>query len=491
MTGTLPSLRPFRATPVLFAALATAACAAICSFRLGEKSLWLDELFSIAFVREPWPVFFRILELRDANMSFYYIILKGWARFGDGEAMLRVPSVLFAVASVPALFLLGRRLVGERSAAVACWLLALSGFLFRHAREARGYSLVVLLLILAALALARAGSQEGRRGDLAAFVLLSALAAWAHAYALLATAGQLLALSIRREEKLPFPVVAGCAAGWLLLVSPLCAFLVFRDVGQIDWIRSPFPMGAAELLKALSGRNAALIPLYLALVPMGALALRKLPDPPPGGPFAALLLFAWLVFPPLVSFSVSVFKPVFNNRYLIVILPPFLLLAARGLEAVPRPVWRRAALVALVALTLAAIPSHFRVPSHDWRGAFSHVFERAKPGDGIFFHRFYGVLGLSYYRSRLSTHSGGVPEITYPDRFGILDYAAWRVPSPDAETAASALARHPRVWLFLSGADSGPGSMVLRDLREAFSREAVLREETDFTRVRVLLYERK
>lgn len=486
-------MRSFRATPGLFAALATVACATLFSFRLGEQSLCLDELFSFAFVREPWPVFFRILELREANMSLYFVLLKGWARFGDGEAMLRVPSVLFAVASVPALFLLGRRLVGERSAAVACWLLALSGFLFRHAREARGYSLVVLLLILAALALARAASQEGRNGDLAAFVLLSALAAWAHAYALLATAGQLLALAIRREERLPFPVVAGCAAGWLLLVSPLCAFLVFRDVGQIDWLRSPFPWGVAELLKALSGRNKALIPLYLALVPLGVLALRKFPDKPPGGPFAALLLSAWLVFPPLVSFSVSVLKPVFYKRYLIVVLPPFLLLAARGLEAVPRPDWRRAAAVTLAALTLAAIPGHFRIPSDGFREAISHVFERARPGDGIFFHGFYGVLGLSYYRNRLSMHSGGVPETAYPDRFGILDYAAWRVPSPDAETASSALARHPRVWLFLSGwhGHAVPGSAVLRDLREAFSRRAVLREETDFTRVWVLLYERK
>jgi uncharacterized membrane protein len=122
----------------------------------------------------------------------------------------------------------GRRLVGERSAAVACWLLALSGVRFRHAREARGYSLVVLLLILAALALARAASPEGRRGDLAAFVLLSALAAWTHAYALLATAGQLLALAIRREERL-LPR-GGCAAGWFLLFhrsAPSCS-----DVGR-------------------------------------------------------------------------------------------------------------------------------------------------------------------------------------------------------------------------------------------------------------------
>jgi hypothetical protein len=92
-----------------------------------------------------------------------------------------------------------------------------------------------------------------------------------------------------------------------------------------------------------------------------------------------------------------------------------------------------------------------------------------------------------YYRDRLSTHSGGVPETAYPDRFGILDYAASRVHPPDAETAASALARHPRVWLFLSGRTARPDRPSSATL-EAFSGRRS--EEIEFTRVRVLLHER-
>ena len=45
---------------------------------LGMKSLWLDEASSVAFVRLPWREFLRTMWYGEANMAFYYLLLRFW-----------------------------------------------------------------------------------------------------------------------------------------------------------------------------------------------------------------------------------------------------------------------------------------------------------------------------------------------------------------------------------------------------------------------------
>lgn len=74
---------------------------------------------------------------------------------GDGPTALRLPALLAAVAAVPAAYALGHVLYGRAAALLAAGLVASSSTLVEYSANARGYSLVVLLTLLALIAAAR------------------------------------------------------------------------------------------------------------------------------------------------------------------------------------------------------------------------------------------------------------------------------------------------------------------------------------------------
>ena len=68
--------------------------------------------------------------------------------------------VAFGSLALGATYLLGRRLFDLTTAIVAIAVLAVHGFTTRYATEVRGYSLMVLLTLLAALVLHRAVTER-------------------------------------------------------------------------------------------------------------------------------------------------------------------------------------------------------------------------------------------------------------------------------------------------------------------------------------------
>ena len=102
--------------------------------------------------------------IRDSiQPPLYYALVAGWTRLaGTGEWALRFPSVAFGLLMVALAYALGRRLFGP----VAGWAAALLGALHPlwvyYAQEARMYTLLTALGMLAGYALLRvlASTQE-------------------------------------------------------------------------------------------------------------------------------------------------------------------------------------------------------------------------------------------------------------------------------------------------------------------------------------------
>src|SRR5690348_12544148 len=80
---------------------------------LGKKSFWLDEIVSVSIARLDPAGFRNIVLSWELNEGLYYALLRGWMRLGQGEFFIRLLSVLPAVAAVPFVYLLGRRLFSE------------------------------------------------------------------------------------------------------------------------------------------------------------------------------------------------------------------------------------------------------------------------------------------------------------------------------------------------------------------------------------------
>lgn len=139
-----------------------------------RSHLWLDEALTVNIARLPLTRIPAALR-HDGAPPLYYFLLHGWMRlFGSSPAAVRALSGLFAVLTLPLVWLAGRR-VGRpadarRNGLVAVLLLASSPFAVHFATEARMYSLILLLTAIGYLALARV--LEGRdRGPVDLVVL--------------------------------------------------------------------------------------------------------------------------------------------------------------------------------------------------------------------------------------------------------------------------------------------------------------------------------
>ncbi len=97
----------------------------------------------------------------DNHPPLHNLILRGWwLLVGDGEFVMRFPSVLFGLVWLALIYRLGRTLGGRRVGALAALLLALSRFAVTWAQSARMYTWAALLttgMLWAALELWRGG----------------------------------------------------------------------------------------------------------------------------------------------------------------------------------------------------------------------------------------------------------------------------------------------------------------------------------------------
>src|SRR5205814_2934987 len=76
-------------------------------WHLGARSLWVDEGATAVIARLDWWNFLRLLWRWEANMSFYYLLLRGGISLGYGESWLCSLSSTFWVLAIFTLFFIG------------------------------------------------------------------------------------------------------------------------------------------------------------------------------------------------------------------------------------------------------------------------------------------------------------------------------------------------------------------------------------------------
>ncbi|MBN1656867.1 MAG: glycosyltransferase family 39 protein, partial [Anaerolineae bacterium] len=131
--------------------------------QLGDKSLWIDEAFSVWMGRQPVPELLSWLVRIDQHPPLYYLLLHIWMHIGEGlghmttpkasAAWVRALSALCSTLNIAVLYALGRRLAGRKVGLLAALILALSPFHVHLAQEARMYALLCLNVSLALLGL--------------------------------------------------------------------------------------------------------------------------------------------------------------------------------------------------------------------------------------------------------------------------------------------------------------------------------------------------
>ena len=466
------------------------------AFRLAhlvDKPFWFDECFSVEVARIGWGNFFHLLWWREANMSLYYALLRAWLHFGRSEYFIRSLSVLISVAALPAMYWLARLLYGRRVALIATALLTFNAYSVRYAQEARSYSLFLLLAILSSVCLV-ACLQRGDPRLRAGYVIASALAVYAHFYALLLVAAHWLTLrcfGAARPEKSSGGGLPGFRQAWIaigLAVLPILVFVAKTGAGPIKWISRPGFAGLFQFFENLAGGRDWTLPIIYfvlcatALAPSGKLLLRKTPR---WDTWRCQFLVVWLVLPVALTVLLSFARPVFLARYMIFCLPALLTLAAAGLARLRSP-W-------ILAFTLAGVlflssQGISFVYGHDFDSerdasdaAVAMILDHTQPGDAILFHIAETRVPYEFFRSlRAGTNTASPdflstlgPEIVFPRHGPGLDYRDF-TGKPSGELVRSAAQTHPRVWIMLMHngtlANPDPTTVILTQiLGQSFS----------------------
>ncbi len=392
---------------------------------INVQSMRLDESVSLDQVQH--HTFFGLwhyLMTSNVHVPLYHSMLFVWVRaFGDQPWVLRLPSVILGTACIPLLYVVAKRIVGERAALVTAAVGSASPFWVWHSDEARMYPLLVFMVLASMVLLFRA-LERGGTWRWAVFALVTGIGLYSHYFALLMIPVQfvyLIAYGVPRRKILHWfgamvvvglmflPWVIGLyvlrveAVGASSLTSairlPGESYSFFGVVFGFIYFLLVFLMGYAEglngvgVITVLSVMLAASWPLVAMRGAMSRRLNRRLR-------LAIIFLPIWLVLTVGLVFLLNIWKPgIWVERYLIVASPAVFMLFAVVLAQVIR---RRmlALVIVFVVLSAVTIAQNFTLSNpaaEDWRAVTALVANHWSPNDAVIVLPGYDATPFQYY----------------------------------------------------------------------------------------------
>jgi uncharacterized membrane protein len=353
-----------------------------------------------------------------------------WLRvFGDSELSIRVPPLLFGLATIVLTYVLARRWFGPEGALLPAVLLALSPVHVWYSQEARAYSFDAFIVLFLIWAYYRLHDADGSRWAVLLYGAAACVTGQAEFF-LLAFPGMLALLCIARRCQYSKQVIASAVVSALLLFG----FLLFKAsqgtlVTQLQeatgstylrpmtpyelwlllfqWFSTGGTLWAVNAyggLKALLAQPAPLA-LQVALCAIFLVGLVRVVWASGSRRDLALLLFGLPVALGLLS---VVWRHVYIERSMIPVLPLFIIVLAAGAMAIRIRGLRYGVIASLVLLSAAstiamyARPSDWTVykPKEDWQGLAAYLDAAEPQQRQPIFSDSPGAPGdeLSYYR---------------------------------------------------------------------------------------------
>jgi mannosyltransferase len=405
---------------------------------LGAKSFWLDEIASVVIARMPGNSFWHWLWTEEGNMALYYVMLRPWLEIHLGEATVRMLSVLPGIASIPLMYLLGKRLFGRYAGILAALFLALSTCAVVYSQEARGYSWLVLGTIVSTYLFARL-LERPSYAMAGAYALAAGVTLYFHYFGLLVPLAHTVSLLALPNMRRPWKQSSVATAVLVVFAAPVLWMIHTQPARHLAWVSSPSLLELYHLgvfLAAESGKGVGAALLLVELVLLGVffrrlLAQRKGSVPGDLWPYA--LVTSGLLTPVVFSLLVSIVRPVFFHRFLIICLPAwFLAIAVGACSLRQRPV-RMWAIAGVCVLSLVSTWLSYSRVREDWRGVANLLIDNARAQDVVVYYQGVGNFAAESYRDWLP---GGGANRPTPVEVG----------APGTDWRAR-IAGAPRVWL--------------------------------------------
>ena len=404
-SGVRVSLTQRRDTRIMLCVI-VAVAAFLRLWALNGKSFWLDEIASVVIARMPGNSFWHWLWTEEGNMALYYVMLRPWLGIHLGEGTIRLLSVLPGIASVPVMYLLGKRLLGRNVGLLSALLLAFSTCAVVYSQEARGYSWLLLGTILSTYFFVRLVERPSL-GMAFAYALAAGITFYFHYFGLLVPVAQAVSLGALPAKRCPWKQVFTAGALIVLAAVPVLWMIHIQPVRHLDWVQPPSLLEFYHLgvfLAAESGKGVGPVLLVLELV-LVAVFFRNMASARRDSANQSLwpyaLIASGLLTPVFISLAASIVRPLFFHRFLIICLPSWLLACAAGIMALRERRLRLWATAGICLLSLASTVMSYSRVREDWRGVANYLIDNARARDVVLYYRGVGNFATESYRDWL------------------------------------------------------------------------------------------
>jgi len=337
-------------------------------YRIGDKSIWLDEGVAVAIARARTTEMLNFVRNTELHASPFYILLHPWTFLGTSETAVRSLAVVFGVLAVLATWSVGKRYGVAFGAAL---ILSVTPVFIEYEQEARVYTLLMAMSAISTLlylrvterwTLLRAGLYVPAAGVMIYLHPIGAFVVVAHALAV-------LLFRPRREWLRLMAMFIPVVVLWIPMIS-----FAMRNGDRIAWI-PPLSFDLAFTHMVALGGGLVASSVLLVLLVIGA---RR--D----------VITLWLLVPIVGIVALSLFvQPTLQKHYLLLVIPAAAIIAARN---------RPAIIAVLIAVSLVGVWNWYdRGVKDDWRGAAAWVTANVEPGDGIVFDPNYLRQAYGFY----------------------------------------------------------------------------------------------
>lgn len=392
---------------------------------LDAKSLWQDEIFTAAIASTENTVF-EVATIPLYNTALpapplYFLITHFLLYIADNDFLLRFPALVFGVLGVAMTYCLGARLFGKSEGLSGAFLLALSPFHVRYSQDARFYTLLVFLSVCSLYWFYR-GIIDKDRKALTGFVICSVLNLYNQLFALLVLLAQTVFVAgLWLWEALPKMARYRATerggdserSAGIFDRSTGLAFVVGLAIIALSYV----PM-VPHLLRGLSGAKGLGAAVTRGMSFTASFLIRVLDTWGGSSGWGILVLsvpfvigiaisarrhrrqlwlaFCWFVVPFGVLFAMPA-RHGFRPRYVIFMLPLYVLFVARGLTAAGEaisarvasrrlPVWEVSLGVFLLTIALfglRGVRAYYMEDRANWRGVAALLARNVSAGEPI------------------------------------------------------------------------------------------------------------
>jgi 4-amino-4-deoxy-L-arabinose transferase-like glycosyltransferase len=447
---------------------------------LGARPFWLDEAFTFERVSLK-PGALVLDSFQNHHMPSFFLMLRPLAGLAHPEFWLRLPSAVFGAIAVMLVFLIAWQIAGKLAATLAALIIGLSPTALAFSQEARSYTMVMTLILVALYGLARlaqdfpAASRPLRAPDArigwACFILgtTAALDVLADGLPWLITAN-LIAIVLTsmaagrggfmRNMLKADLIILALAAPLYLSLELLQQNTFVQTLGWIpplDGTRLWYSLGSVFLMhladsvtfNVLDRPGAVLVWIIDAAI---AIAIGSAIWRLRRRPAMLAVLGISVVFLPLLLTAISLWQPILLPRYILWSSAPFAILTGIGAATLIEPLARRMqimATTAIAALLLANMLPYYQAETKPrWDIAAQMLAQDVQPGDVVYLH---------------DTYAGKLLKIYLPANKQAL---VLNDNNTDINHAAQAETQGKRVWAVYGLAGQGSGQTEGQDYQD-------------------------